>query len=530
MAYNSAYLGKQIGNYRITGRVASGSFGTVFLAQHVYLKQRSVVIKILHELRLGSQEEQEQFLQEAQILEMLKGLPHVLPLLDVGLNGDIPYLIAEYAEQGSLRMRMRQHNGSLLPLHEALSIVSQVGFALQHAHDKHIVHRDLKPENILFNAKGEALLADFGISTMLSTASVAYTRVAGTPAYMAPEQFRGEVSKESDQYSLACIAYELLTGRKPFDAQDFIAMGFLHSSEMPEAPSTLQPHIPHSVEMALFKALSKKRSERYPNVHAFIEALNHEPQQVQGSGYNFAWRPGPVRQDEQGRPQQPLVLSPPSPRQQELLTPPVQPATGQSVYTTLEAPQESLASQIPLSAPRNAQAYPLQRAYQVQDARNGNLQTSQIESNPLPVPAPSHVSSSQQQQLLYKPAGGDDNSFLQVPLQMKRLAGFCYLLPLVMWLVYLFIGRKNRFARFHYRQAVLLWGGGVLGYIIFAWFYAVVYNVTLREQIRVIFSMWNLLLFVLLLLASTAAFFGKYFKIPFLARRAQRYADKAKGV
>ena len=273
MAQNDDYNGKQIGNYRIEQQIASGSFGTVYLARHVHLKQRIVVVKILHTLNLDSAEEKEQFLQEAQILETLKGLPNILPLLDVGIDGNVPYMIAEYAERGSLRMYMREH-GIPLPMREALTIIGQVGHGLENAHDQGIVHRDLKPENILFNAKGEAMLADFGISTMLSTTSVVYARVEGTPAYMAPEQFQGEVSKESDQYALACIAYELLTGHKLFEASNLVAIGYLHTTRAPIPPRQLNPQIPVSVEHALLKALSKERTERYPSVSAFVAALN----------------------------------------------------------------------------------------------------------------------------------------------------------------------------------------------------------------------------------------------------------------
>ncbi len=275
MAQSDPYLGKQIGNYCIEQTIASGSFGTVYLARHLHLKQRTVVIKILHAVHLGSSEEKEQFLQEAEILETLKGLANILPLLDVGIDGNVPYMIAEYAHQGSLRMLIRQR-GLPLPLQDVLTIIAQVGQGLQNAHDQGVVHRDLKPENILFNAKGEVLLADFGISTVLSTASVKHTQVAGTPAYMAPEQFRGEICKESDQYALACIAYELLTGCKLFKAPDFLSMGFLHATEPPTPPRQLNPQIPKPVEYALLKALSKQRTERYPSISAFVTVLNSQ--------------------------------------------------------------------------------------------------------------------------------------------------------------------------------------------------------------------------------------------------------------
>jgi phosphate binding protein len=275
MVESDNYRGRQIGNYLIERTIASGTSGTVYLARHLHLKQRIVAIKVLHAVYLGSDEEKEQFLQEAQILEMLQGLPNILPMLDVGIDGSVPYIIAEYAPQGSLRMRMPSHDGPL-PRQEALTIIEQVGRGLQNAHDRGIIHRDLKPENILFKTKDEAVLADFGISTLLSTASLKYTQIAGTPAYMAPEQFRGEISKESDQYSLACIAYELLTGQKLFKAPNFVAMGFLHATEPPTPPRQHNPQITAAVENVLLKALSKQRAERYPSVSAFTAALNNQ--------------------------------------------------------------------------------------------------------------------------------------------------------------------------------------------------------------------------------------------------------------
>ncbi len=103
-----------------------------------------------------------------------------------------------------------------MPTEEAVIILSQVGQALQYAHQQNIIHRDLKPENILFNTRGEAVLADFGIAAVLASARTRQVGFGGTPAYMAPEQFEGIISTKSDEYALGCIAYELLTGRKPF--------------------------------------------------------------------------------------------------------------------------------------------------------------------------------------------------------------------------------------------------------------------------------------------------------------------------
>lgn len=201
------FIGKEIVNYRIIAEINSGAYGSVYKGEHVHLNRRIVAIKLLHTY-LGSPKEREQFVQEAQFLTMLEH-PNILPIIDFGFSERQPYLIAKYAAGGSLRDLLKPHMP--LPLDKVVTLLAQVGQALHYAHQQQIIHRDLKPENILLNARGEVLLADFGIATMLSTASVKHlTTVEGTPPYMAPEQFQGIISKEGDQYALGCIAYELI--------------------------------------------------------------------------------------------------------------------------------------------------------------------------------------------------------------------------------------------------------------------------------------------------------------------------------
>ncbi len=273
MTSDNGYIGRQVGNYRVTAKLASGAFGSVYTGSHIIFTDRPVVaIKLLHN-HLGSQQQRDQFLQEARLLEKLKH-PHILFVIDAGIDDDFPYFITEYAPNGSLEERLQRHQSHPLPLEEAITIISQVGQALQYAHQQNIVHRDLKPGNILFNAKDEALLADFGIAAILSTtASTQHASVTGTPSYMAPEQFQGMISKASDQYALGCIAYELFTGHRPFIAPDSIAMGFKHMTETPMALTQFNPQLPEHIERAILRAMAKDRSERHADIAAFVAAL-----------------------------------------------------------------------------------------------------------------------------------------------------------------------------------------------------------------------------------------------------------------
>ncbi len=267
-------IGKQIGNYRIVEEIGSGAFADVYMGQHIVLRDKPpVAIKLLH-ARLKLPRERDTFIQEAQLLYRLQH-PHILSMQDVGFQEGLPYIIAEYASRGSLQDRLDRQPGKPLPIDEAITILTHIGQALHYAHQQGIVHRDLKPENILFNAKGEALLADFGIAVVLTSKHTKEVGNGGTPAYMAPEMFAGKVSTKSDQYALGCIAYELFTGRKPFDVEGvFIeAVWFQHAKVEPDAPTQHNKQIPTYIEQAILKAMAKERTERHKDVVSFIEAL-----------------------------------------------------------------------------------------------------------------------------------------------------------------------------------------------------------------------------------------------------------------
>ena len=270
-----SYIGRYVGTYRITREIACGSFGCVYMAQHTYLP-RTAAIKILHEAHITSTENREHFLQEARFLERLKH-PHIVPIYDFGMDDGLPYLVTEYAPGGSLQDLLKRESRTPLQVKEAVTILSQIGNALDYAHQQNIIHHDLKPANILFNGNGEALLADFGIAIMQGdTKSRQATTVDGALAYMAPERFEGTVSKRSDQYALGCIAYEMLTGRTPFIASPddiWVIWAHKHKVEDPPALTQFNPTIPEAVEQVVLKALAKHPQERYADLATFVAAL-----------------------------------------------------------------------------------------------------------------------------------------------------------------------------------------------------------------------------------------------------------------
>jgi ATP-dependent Clp endopeptidase proteolytic subunit ClpP len=261
-------------NYRLLSKLGSGAFGNVYKAQHAILTNRIVAVKLMRPDHAESEEAMIRFLTESQILEKLKH-PYILPIIDVGIHHGLPYLVTEYAPKGSLRDRLQRQVSRPLSIAEALTILTQIGQALQYAHDQNIIHRDLKPENILFNEKGDALVADFGIATTLDTSSIKQTNALGTYQYMAPEEYDDLICKESDQYALGCIAYELFTGHLPFQASSIAAMIAKHLAEQPTPPRKYNPELPEDIEKAILKVLAKQRESRYVDVSSFIKALQY---------------------------------------------------------------------------------------------------------------------------------------------------------------------------------------------------------------------------------------------------------------
>ncbi len=275
-------INKHIGEYRILSLLGHGAYGSVYRAEHLVFDDDIVAIKLLRGV-ITSDEERQRFFQEARVHKKLSTHPHILPIRSAGIQDGIPYMIMEYAPGGSLQdLLLKQPSGQPLAEQQALAILTHIGEALQHAHQQNIVHRDLKPDNVLFNASGEALLADFGIAAILSSGTKDLGR-GGTPAYMAPEQFQGMVSTKSDQYALGCIAYELLTGRHPFDIHEvsFEALWYQQTKVTPDTPQKYNPRLSDTLAQAILTALAKDRTARYPDIPTFLAAITTQKTALQ---------------------------------------------------------------------------------------------------------------------------------------------------------------------------------------------------------------------------------------------------------
>jgi WD40 repeat protein len=251
----------QFGNYRLIREIGRGGTACVYLARHAHVKHYAAV-KVL----TGMSTEAELFRQEAQTVMGLSH-PHIIRVLDFGIEEQTPYLIMDYAPYGSLRS---QYRNMVMPIETVLFSARRVAAALQHAHRRGIIHRDVKPENMLMGKGHQILLSDFGIAAM---GQGSRTRdVAGTAAYMAPEQIRGKPCPASDQYALAITVYEWLCGRRPFKGT-FSEIAAQHLSASPPPLRRYAPSLSPDVEAVILRALEKDPDQRFPSVLSFANAL-----------------------------------------------------------------------------------------------------------------------------------------------------------------------------------------------------------------------------------------------------------------
>jgi serine/threonine protein kinase len=289
------FAGVQLGHYRLLRQVGGGNMGEVYLAEDTRIA-RQVAIKIIRNEATpypdseATKEAERLFLREMKAISLLDH-PHILPLFDFGeekVNGSpLTYMVMPYRPEGSLSDWLRQNSyNSLLFPEQVANLISQAADALQHAHDHQIIHQDVKPSNFLIrNRTGtgnppDLLLTDFGIAKFASATANTSQSVRGTPTYMAPEQWDGHPVAASDQYGLAIMAYQLLTGRPPFIGRMEQVMR-QHFTVQPQPPSVFNSRVSPAIDAVILRALTKKPEGRFPSIAGFADAFR---QAVQAKG------------------------------------------------------------------------------------------------------------------------------------------------------------------------------------------------------------------------------------------------------
>jgi serine/threonine-protein kinase len=274
----SDLIGRQIAGYRIEREIGRGGMAVVYQARDLRL-DRTVALKLLAPELARNDTFRGRFTHESRVAAAIDH-PHIVPVFEAGETDGVLYIAMRYVAGRDLRHLLDREGP--LPVTVAARIALQVASALDAAHDHGLVHRDVKPGNILV-AQGtdsdhpeHVYLTDFGL-TKKSLSLTGFTSVGqfvGTLDYVAPEQISGKpVDGRCDVYSLACVVYETMAGKPPFQRDDDMALLWAHQYDQPPALTTKRPDIPDAVDAVLAKALSKSPDDRYDSCLAFVSAL-----------------------------------------------------------------------------------------------------------------------------------------------------------------------------------------------------------------------------------------------------------------
>jgi serine/threonine protein kinase len=276
----------RLGKYELLNRLGQGGMGEVWKARDSQLR-RYVAIKLLHPNLQENPDFVSHFMREAQFVASLQHPNivqiHDFQLTDIKGSSATAYMVMDYVEGGTLAdyIRGTSRKGLFPPAEDIVYLFTSISLALDYAHQKGMVHRDIKPANILMDKRattskpmGEPILTDFGIAKLQGGSATVTHNAIGTPAYISPEQAKGQVATErSDLYSLGVILYEIVTGVTPFHGDSPIAVMMQHVNEMPTPPSLINPGVSQSVSEVVLRSIAKDPSARFPTASAMSVAL-----------------------------------------------------------------------------------------------------------------------------------------------------------------------------------------------------------------------------------------------------------------
>jgi serine/threonine protein kinase len=261
----------KVGRYKVKSELGRGGMATVYRA-HDPSSNREVAIKVLPREMMHNLITRSRFKRELKLIATLEH-PAIVPVYDVGDDDSQPYFVMRYMSGGSLAEMIKKGKFSL---QDAALIVERLASALDHAHAKKIIHRDIKPDNVLFDGSHNPYLSDFGVAKLTESAiSATGEEVIGTPAYISPEQARGEaVDHRADIYGLGAILYEMLTGNRPFDGETVIGIALQHINDPVPDILKSRPDLPPEVGTIIQTALAKDKDQRYASALDLARALN----------------------------------------------------------------------------------------------------------------------------------------------------------------------------------------------------------------------------------------------------------------
>jgi hypothetical protein len=295
--------------YELQDLAGTGGMSSVYKARDAVL-ERTVAIKILHEHFSDDPEYVERFRREARALAQLNH-PNIVTVIDRGEFEGRQFIVFEHVHGETLKSLVDRQGP--LPIDRALSLVHQVARGLAFAHEHGVVHRDVKPHNVLIDDDGVAKVTDFGIARSIDPADglTETGTLLGTSEYIAPEQASGQrVDERSDQYSLAAVLYELLTGVPPYEGENFMAVAMKHIREPVPSVRARRPDVTPRLDAIVARAMAKRPEDRFPSTEAMMAALETERASVDGA----APGPGATLDGATERIDLPPSPPPPSPR------------------------------------------------------------------------------------------------------------------------------------------------------------------------------------------------------------------------